>query len=621
MPGQGWLPDLHGRQEIGGFASLISTFPQVKCLSWSQRELRAVALLVRLEAIVGQPGPPGSRLGTHGRPGGSEEGEQAMENGAGSPEDGRIPFTLRVGVTGHRLLEDPASLRPAIRQAIDRIKQLAGDIQDTSLVLVVVSALAEGADRLVAREVLAEADSRLEAALPLPTEEYLDDFERPESKQEFQELLGQASDCWTAPAGGSREEAYEQAGHYVVKRSDALIALWDGEPEKGRGGTAAIVGYARDRDVPLVWVKTKGDPVVAPELHTKRADVIELAALKLDEYNASLIKPLDLQSEVRKERDRLIPDATAGSDPDPLRQACEKAAGWLLPYYVRADAVAVRLQNHFRALSSAIFVLAAAAVSLVAVQVSFLPDLNWLALFEIILLVGLLAIWWLSRRWRLHERWISYRYLAERLRSSYFLALAGTGDRRDQPARLAYLSDPSEDWIQRSLEEVTALRPRIDTRALEVRSVRGYLNQHWIGSQVRYHEKTANRNSTWDERLTWVTALLFGITVIAALLHTLGVGKLDSHESEWAKLFIVLSISVPAIGAAVHGIGALRQFRRHSERYRRMVGLLAQLQLEMSQATSLEQVREVAAETERVMREENSDWFGVVRFHDMELIT
>jgi len=41
----------------------------------------------------------------------------------------------------------------------------------------------------------------------------------------------------------------------------------------------------------------------------------------------------------------------------------------------------------------------------------------------------------------------------------------------------------------------------------------------------------------------------------------------------------------------------------------------------MNNAVSLERVREVAAETERIMREENSDWFGVMRFHDMELIT
>jgi hypothetical protein len=35
----------------------------------------------------------------------------------------------------------------------------------------------------------------------------------------------------------------------------------------------------------------------------------------------------------------------------------------------------------------------------------------------------------------------------------------------------------------------------------------------------------------------------------------------------------------------------------------------------------IEQVRDVAAATEQIMREENSDWFGVMRFHDMELIT
>ena len=49
--------------------------------------------------------------------------------------------------------------------------------------------------------------------------------------------------------------------------------------------------------------------------------------------------------------------------------------------------------------------------------------------------------------------------------------------------------------------------------------------------------------------------------------------------------------------------------------------MLAQVQAEMREATTLEHVRAAAAETERVMREENSDWFGVMRFHDMELIT
>ena len=49
--------------------------------------------------------------------------------------------------------------------------------------------------------------------------------------------------------------------------------------------------------------------------------------------------------------------------------------------------------------------------------------------------------------------------------------------------------------------------------------------------------------------------------------------------------------------------------------------MLAQAKREMAEAITLGQVREVAADTEQIMREENSDWFGVMRFHDMELIT
>jgi hypothetical protein len=82
-----------------------------------------------------------------------------------------------------------------------------------------------------------------------------------------------------------------------------------------------------------------------------------------------------------------------------------------------------------------------------------------------------------------------------------------------------------------------------------------------------------------------------------------------------------VSIAVPAVGAAFHGIGAQRQFRHHSERYRRMVDLLTEVYGEMARAPSLERVREVAVQTEQIMREENSDWFGVMRFLDMELIT
>jgi hypothetical protein len=545
-----------------------------------------------------------------------------MKTTTGAPAgDGRIPFTLRIGVTGHRKFEDPAALGPAIREAIGRIKEMIPSLRGPGAVLIAVSSLAEGADRMVAEAVLAEQGSRLEAVLPLAAPDYRRDFAGPDSEQQFERLLAQASHTWTAPASGSREEAYERAGCYVVDRSDVMIALWDGEPPRGRGGTAAIISYARDRRVPLVWVRTTGEPEVTSELGGARADVIRAAARQLAEYNAGVIGSAQFEAAVRSQAGSLRPELPAGAGVDPVGMAVEKAAAWLVPYFVRADILAMRLQGTFRLLSGAVFGMAAAAVTVVAMQVTIWPDLNGLVSIEVVALLCLLAIPLLSRRWRLHDRWISYRFLAERLRSAYFLTLAGTGDRRRQAARLAYLYDPSETWIEQALTEVVGHRPEITTPAPGVASLRGYLSRYWIGGQLSYHEKTARTHRRWDDGLVRATAVLFSLTLVAAFLHMLGLGEQGPHRSSLAMLLIVVSISVPAVGAAVHGISTQRQFRRHAQRYSRMAGLLTRVQEEMDRAASLEEIRELAAETELIMREENSDWFGVMRFHDMELIT
>jgi hypothetical protein len=84
---------------------------------------------------------------------------------------------------------------------------------------------------------------------------------------------------------------------------------------------------------------------------------------------------------------------------------------------------------------------------------------------------------------------------------------------------------------------------------------------------------------------------------------------------------VIVAITVPAVSAAFHGAGTQRQFRRYSERYRGMADVLAQVQHEMAAATTLKQVQKVAAETKQIMRAEKSDWFGVMRFYDLELIT
>lgn len=143
-----------------------------------------------------------------------------------------------MGVTGHRDLARPDEVAAAVDAVLDGLDR-------DGRPLVAVSALAEGADRIVARRVLARPGGRLVALLPLEPADYIADFADADSVREFGDLLaaadeyevitGSASDDW------SREAAYERAGHAMLDRSDVLLALWDGEPGRGRGGTAEMV--------------------------------------------------------------------------------------------------------------------------------------------------------------------------------------------------------------------------------------------------------------------------------------------------------------------------------------------------------------------------------------------
>jgi hypothetical protein len=46
-------------------------------------------------------------------------------------------------------------------------------------------------------------------------------------------------------------QAFLQAGKWIVDEVDHLMAVWDGEPAEGTGGTGDIVRYAIERRVPL----------------------------------------------------------------------------------------------------------------------------------------------------------------------------------------------------------------------------------------------------------------------------------------------------------------------------------------------------------------------------------
>ena len=157
-----------------------------------------------------------------------------------------ISFRLRVGVTGHRELSDILELERAVASVLDLVSDRFAP-ERTPVVFRAVSPIAEGADRLVARTVLKRPDADLIVLLPFAPERYLKDFTTETSKAEFKSLFEQALShrVVTGDFRLSDEECYERIGRDVVDHADVLIALWDGRPARGVGGTASIVDFAR----------------------------------------------------------------------------------------------------------------------------------------------------------------------------------------------------------------------------------------------------------------------------------------------------------------------------------------------------------------------------------------
>jgi hypothetical protein len=180
------------------------------------------------------------------------------------PKPARV---LRLGVTGHRPNRLAQSALPRLRRQIGEVvallESIAGEAQaahaevssaERPVLLRALSALAEGADTLVA-EIALERGVELEAPLPFAVAEYERDFPAGPPRECFHRLLGRAASV--LELGGTREreaEAYEAAGRLVVERCDVLLAIWDGGPAAGPGGTALIAAYARELGVPVIWI-------------------------------------------------------------------------------------------------------------------------------------------------------------------------------------------------------------------------------------------------------------------------------------------------------------------------------------------------------------------------------
>ncbi len=140
---------------------------------------------------------------------------------------------MKVGITGHQNIGSGETIKWVTNTLTAYINTISIELGLTSLAI--------GADQLFAHLL---QHSNIPYTVIIPCDNYERTFSDTASLQNYQALLNTSFNNFHLPFHEPTEAAFYQAGKEIVDRSDMIIAIWNGQPAKGLGGTGDIVKYA-----------------------------------------------------------------------------------------------------------------------------------------------------------------------------------------------------------------------------------------------------------------------------------------------------------------------------------------------------------------------------------------
>lgn len=519
-----------------------------------------------------------------------------------------------------------------------------------------ISSLAEGADVLAA-EAAVESGVPLAACLPFPAETYANDFGEEEWAR-TESLIDRADTVMAiADFESGHEAAYEAAGRLVLAQSDILIAVWDGEAARGRGGTTQVIAEAVALHQPVIHIDANGekppellwsglheavpdrpslDGVERADARTALPHLIEALcappvgedAADLDNYInptrekpvRSLGWPLLLATTGAKKWSKVATRAPSANESaswlkphtEPFADQGkfgERLNGWLLCRFGRADAQANDFALRFRSSFVTNFAMAGLAVFLALLGL-LIPDAKKLLIaMELLVILLIIANTHGANRQNLHQCWLERRHLAERLRLLAMVSPLGRLSLRDVEDGTTHPGWVS--WYARaSARELGLVRGEFDQAYLaKVRDAMLAL----IDEQVGYHNGNAHNMHHANHRLHQMGDLFFVGTIIACVTY-LGVSFV------FGKPGYLLGISVtglvtfvtalfPALAAALYGIRMQGDFAATGERSAAIARQMKQLRHALkSDPLSYDRLAERSRRLGEIMLAEVQQW-------------
>ncbi len=485
-----------------------------------------------------------------------------------------IPLFHVVGFSGHRYLNDPDAAASAIRAALETLaREVPGE-------WIGLSSVATGSDQLFVDQLQALKLS-WHAILPLPRAEFQKDFPADEWAI-VETALARAEHLRIINDNGTREDAYLDCGLETVDGSDVLIAVWDGEPAHGKGGTADVVEYAM----------SIGKPVLILD-----AGTLTLRREHWNNFQHSDDSLMKLNA---------LPNSAAAHAANPF-----KAPDRVYLFQQKCDVAASAGAPQFRRLIVSTVLLHVSATLIAAMALAYALHNLVFPWLKLLCLGGALGVALVLRRHaHSHHNWVRCRLAAEFCRS----ALATWGLPRAAPL-FEDLDLPGVRGLGRALHIMHSRASMAEPVSMnDFKKI--YLEKRVL-DQLAYYRRQEMRALPLFKRLNigfWTATLLaIASTLAYAICHTF-----ELPVAEWVEttVFYFLPISLPVVAAAFISLISINDLQRRVARYREMQMILDESSKKVAFCQTWNSLERVVLKTEHALMQEVLEWHSITSFSE-----
>ncbi|HRI88232.1 MAG TPA: hypothetical protein PK869_08205 [Candidatus Hydrogenedentes bacterium] len=567
------------------------------------------------------------------------------------------PIPVLVGVTGHIDLDLRGDNEKKLRQSVESILAEIRSYAPDSPILI-LSSLAEGADRLVAEIGIAKFGAKLYTVLPMRQELYEQDF--PDSVGHFRELLAKGqhiivplaeagSESEISEHGDARNAQYAAAGYHIVRISQVLIALWNGA-EGGEGGTSDVIERTLEGDTTSQTRKASPlDVYTIPPVYRIVTPRLKSPVVTGTPFSLEVLPLKTREGAIRRDRFRRIARRLNRFNVDCLRHEetvkleAPKACEYMLPRHELtnvpdtiarlrrifgiADTLSIRFRKNQRiALLSLLFSSVLAVMCFELYSHNVIPKPLVFAFYPIALGVAFI-VYNIARHLDIQNKYLDYRGLAEGIRVQAFWRIAGLEHEVADEYLIHHRTEL--DWIRDAIRawNLTAAGEFDDNPApaafvsperLDI------VQKHWIEDQRKYfanREQRDERGERTHHRVVW---LLFLVSVMLASAFALGNFLL--HDAKWfdnAHEYIIFTIGMlPVLAASLGAYSEVMAFSAQAQRYKWMAEVYerASIQLEKGkERNDYALINTIIEDLGRLALEENGNWILLHRDHPLEV--